>query len=41
MSRMSIKEKNDAQWREYIVLSEVNIEANTDVKWSPAYFSAG
>ena len=31
---------NDAQWREQILLSRVNVEANTDVKWFPAYFSA-
>ena len=41
MSRMSVKEKNDAQWREFILLSVVNIEAETDWKWSPVYFSAG
>ena len=41
MTKMSIKEKNDAQWREQILLSDINIEANTDAKWSPGYFSAG
>ena len=41
MAKMSIKGKNDAQWREYILLSEVYIEVKTDTKWSPVCFSAG
>ena len=41
MAKMSVKEKNDAEWREQSLLSLVNIEVKTDAKWSPAYFSAG
>ena len=37
---MGIKDKRGSLKGDTL-LSVVNIEAKTDVKWSPAYFSAG